>query len=205
MIKLPFTLNKEPGIVIFTAPSGAGKTTIVRHLLSTFKELGFSVSATNRPARPHEVDGKDYYFYRTREFLREVKSGSFLEWEEVYDDQFYGTLGSEVDRIWSNNKHILFDIEVNGASNLKEKYGERALAVFIKPPSKEILFQRLKKRKTETEASLKKRIARAGKELTFEDKFDYVLLNDDLATAFREAEAIVEAFLGITKTRETSE
>ena len=197
MRKLPFELKEKPGMVIFTAPSGAGKTTIVRHLLGKFPELGFSISATNRRKRPHETEGKDYYFLRTREFLRKVKEGAFLEWEEVYDDQFYGTLKSEVDRIWSAERNILFDIEVNGATNLKANYGERALAVFIKPPSPEILFERLKRRKTETEASLKKRIARAGQELTFEDKFDTVLVNDDLETALREAEQIVAHFLGI--------
>jgi len=197
MQKLPFQLEEKPGIVIFTAPSGAGKTTIVRHLLGKFPELGFSVSATNRPARPHEEEGKDYYFFRTREFLRNVKAGAFLEWEEVYDDQFYGTLSSEVDRIWGLDKHIVFDIEVNGATNLKEKYRDRALAVFIKPPSAEVLFERLKARKTETEASLKKRIARAEKELTYEDKFDTVLVNDDLDIALKEAEKIIQTFLSI--------
>ena len=197
MHKLPFELKEKPGIVIFTAPSGAGKTTIVRHLLGKFQGLGFSVSATNRSARPYETDGKDYYFFRTREFLRKVKEGAFLEWEEVYDDQFYGTLGSEVERIWGLDQHILFDIEVNGATNLKEKYGNRALAVFIKPPSPAVLFERLKARKTETESSLRKRIIRAEKELTFEDKFDLVLVNDDLDVALKEAEHIIKSFLVI--------
>ncbi len=197
MQKLPFELKEKPGIVIFTAPSGAGKTTIVRHLLGKFPELGFSVSATNRPARPHELNGKDYYFFRTREFLRKVKEGAFLEWEEVYDDQFYGTLSSEVDRIWGLDQHIIFDIEVNGATNLKEKYGDRSLAVFIKPPSAEVLFERLRGRKTETEASLKKRIIRAERELTFEDKFDTVLVNDDLTIALEEAEEIIRSFLSL--------
>jgi len=190
-------------MVIFTAPSGAGKTTIVRHLLQHFDELDFSISATNRKKRPHEVDKKDYHFLSTREFLRKVKNKEFLEWEEVYEDQFYGTLRSEVERIWASGKHVVFDIEVNGATNLKKEYGDRALAVFINPPSPEVLFDRLRKRKTESEKSLERRIARATKELKFVDSFDTVLLNDDLETAFRDAENIVSEFLGIQQEEKT--
>lgn len=192
-----------PRMVIFTAPSGAGKTTIVRHLLKQFDDLDFSVSATNRKMRKHEVDKKDYYFLSSREFIRRVKSNDFIEWEEVYQDQFYGTLRSEVDRIWATGKHVVFDIEVNGATNLKREYGDRALAVFIKPPSPEVLFARLRKRKTETEKSLQRRISRASKELTFENSFDTVLLNDDLDTALKDAETIVQDFLGIEQTENT--
>lgn len=187
----------NPSMVAFTAPSGAGKTTIVRHLLKTFDDLDFSVSATNRKKRDHETDGKDYHFLSTRAFIENVEQDKFIEWEEVYEDQFYGTLHSEVDRILANGKYVVFDIEVNGATNIKKSYGDAAFVVFIKPPSPEILFERLRKRKTETEKSLKRRIARATKELQFEDSFDTVLLNDDLETALKEAEQIVASFLGI--------
>ncbi|NNE29346.1 MAG: guanylate kinase, partial [Saprospiraceae bacterium] len=145
----------------------------------------------------------DYYFLSTREFISRVQKEEFLEWEEVYEDQFYGTLRSEVDRIWANKKSIVFDIEVNGATNLKEYYGSRALAVFIKPPSPEVLFERLKKRKTETEKSLQRRKARAARELKFENSFDTVLLNDDLATALEDAEKIVRYFLELDATEKT--
>ena len=145
---------------IFTAPSGAGKTTIVRHLLKTYDFLDFSVSATTRAKRDHEKDGKDYYFMSPDEFRQKVTNGEFIEWEEVYEDQLYGTLKSEVDRVWALGKHIVFDIEVKGATNIKSLYGDQCKAIFIKPPSLEILIERLKNRKTETPASLKKRIAR---------------------------------------------
>jgi len=184
-------------MIIFTAPSGAGKTTIVRHLLSKYEQLSFSVSATNREKRAHEVDGKDYYFLSTRSFKNRKTRGHFVEWEEVYDNQYYGTLKSEIGRIWKANKAVVFDIEVKGATHLKKTYGNKAMAVFVKPPSPEILFERLRDRKTETEASLKKRIARAAEELTYENTFDKVLLNDDLQTALKDAEKIIEDFLGI--------
>lgn len=195
--------GKAPSMVIFTAPSGAGKTTIVRHLLKQFAELDFSVSATNRKQRTHEIDEKDYYFLSTREFLTRIKADEFLEWEEVYADQFYGTLRSEVDRLWKAGKHIIFDIEVKGATNLKKEYGDQALAVFIKPPSPEVLFQRLRNRKTESEKSLLRRIARATEELKYENSFDTVLVNDDLNTALRDAEKIVSEFLGIKRIEKT--
>jgi len=185
-------------LVIFTAPSGAGKTTIVQHLLKTYDELGFSVSATNRARRPKEVEGKNYYFLSTEEFKEKINQEEFLEWEEVYDNQFYGTLHSEVKRIWKTGKHIVFDIDVRGATNIKKAYPKNTLAVFIKPPSKAVLFERLSNRKTESKKSLEKRIARATKELTYENKFDYVLVNDVLEVALKEAELIVEDFLGIS-------
>jgi guanylate kinase len=182
-------------LIIVTAPSGAGKTTIVHHLLRTFPELAFSVSATNRACRAHEIDGADYYFLSTDDFKRKVTEGAFLEYEEVYDNQYYGTLKSEVERLWSLGKCIIFDVDVKGAKNIKNAYPEESLAIFIKPPSKEILFDRLKKRKTETDESLKKRIARATEELTYEDRFDLVVVNDVLERAFNEAETAVRDFI----------
>ena len=182
-------------LILFTAPSGAGKTTIVRHLLAKYSELAFSVSATTRAKRPHETEGKDYYFLSKQDFLEKVDNGEFLEWEEVYESQYYGTLRSEIERLWKAGKHIIFDIEVNGATNIKKAYPDQTLAVFVKPPSPEILFERLRRRKTESKASLRKRIKRAARELTFEDKFDTVLLNDVLEEALANAEKIVEEYL----------
>lgn len=186
-------------LIIVTAPSGAGKTTIVHHLLGTFPDLAFSVSATNRARRAHEVDGEDYYFLSTDDFKQRVTEGAFLEYEEVYDDQFYGTLKSEVTRLWSLGKCIIFDVDVKGARNIKQVYPEQSLAIFIKPPSKDILFERLKKRKTETVESLNKRIARATEELTYENRFDKVVVNDVLVRAFGEAETLVKDFLESSK------
>ncbi|MEL7248710.1 MAG: guanylate kinase [Bacteroidota bacterium] len=184
-------------MLIFTAPSGAGKTTIVRHLLSKFPELAFSISATTRTKRDHEQDGHDYYFITPEEFLHRIKEGDFVEWEEVYSSLFYGTLHGEIDRLWQAGKHIIFDIEVKGATNIKRAYPEESLVVFVKPPSEEILFERLRQRQTEDADSLAKRIARAAEELTYEETFDYVLLNDDLATALAEAEELTRKFLEI--------
>lgn len=182
-------------LIIVTAPSGAGKTTIVHHLLRTFPELAFSVSATNRARRAHEIDGEDYYFLSTDDFKRRVTEGDFLEYEEVYDDQFYGTLKSEVERLWALGKCIIFDVDVKGARNIKKAYPDESLAIFIKPPSKDILFERLKNRKTETTESLKKRIARATEELTYENSFDTVVVNNVLERAFLEAETVVRDFI----------
>jgi len=183
-------------LIVITAPSGAGKTTIVRHLLDNYDELDFSISATNRKKRKHEKDGVDYHFLTTREFKKRVKNEEFLEWEEVYDNQFYGTLKSEIERIWADGKHIIFDIEVKGATNIKKMYPE-AMVVFIRPPSLQTLIDRLKKRKTETEASLRKRIARVKEELTYENNFDRVLVNDVLEVTLKEAELMIESFIGI--------
>lgn len=185
-------------LVLFTAPSGAGKTTIVRHILSKYEEVAFSISATTRKKRPHEEDGKDYYFLSKHDFLERVKNEEFLEWQEVYEAQYYGTLRSEIERLWKKGKHIIFDIEVKGATNIKKAYPDQTLAIFINPPSAEILLDRLKKRKTESEASLKKRMDRAVNELTYVDKFDAVLVNDQLEVALAEAEKMVEDFLQLT-------
>lgn len=182
-------------LLIVTAPSGAGKTTIVRHLLATFPRLRFSVSATNRERRPMEFNGRDYYFLSTPRFRELVDQGAFLEWEEVYAGQYYGTLRSEVDRILADGKAVIFDIDVQGALHLKEIYGDRALAIFIQPPSLEALVERLNRRKTEDPDSLKKRIARATEELTYCDRFDRAVVNDDLARALEETDAIVRTFL----------
>lgn len=187
--------SKEGKMFIFTAPSGAGKTTIVRHLLKSYDFLDFSVSATTRTKREHEVDGKDYYFLTPEEFRSRVANDEFIEWEEVYEDQYYGTLKSEVDRVWENGKHIVFDIEVKGATNIKKLYGNKCQAIFIKPPSLDILIQRLTDRKTETESSLKKRIARVKREMTYQETFDAVLVNDLLQVALKEAEFMVETFI----------
>ena len=189
-------IEKQGKLIIFTAPSGAGKTTIVRHLIEHFDELAFSVSATNRERRPKEKHGRDYYFISTEEFEEKVRNDEFMEWEEVYDGQYYGTLKSEIERIWALDKTIIFDIEVKGATNIKAAYPDNSLAVFIKPPSSEILFKRLRGRKTESAKSLKKRIARAAKELKYENKFDVVLVNDILEVSLAEAEQIVRKFIG---------
>lgn len=182
-------------LIILTAPSGAGKTTIARHLLMTFPNLAFSVSATTRARRSYEVDGKDYYFISPEKFRQLIQENAFVEWEEVYTDQFYGTLKSEIERLWAAGKHVVFDVDVKGAMNLKRQYPSETLTIFIKPPSTEILFQRLQKRSTETEESLQKRIAKAVEELKNENNFDIVLVNDKLEDALQKATAIVEKFI----------
>lgn len=188
--------RKKGKILIFTAPSGAGKTTLVRHLLRYFPDLAFSVSATTRPARPGEVDGKDYYFLEPQTFREKIAAGDFVEYEEVYPGRFYGTLHSELDRLWSAGKSIIFDIEVKGATNLKKFYPNQSLAVFVQPPSEEVLFQRLRDRSTEDDKSLAARIARAAEELTYVNNFDRVLLNDELEKALADAEILCANFLG---------
>lgn len=180
-------------LVVFTAPSGAGKTTIAKHLLKKYdSHLSFSTSATTREKREGEIEGKDYYFLSNEEFHQKVENEEFIEWEEVYKDRYYGTLKEEVDRIVSAGKKVVFDVEIFGAQNIKEKYDDRCCVIFVKPPSFRELVSRLTNRGTETPQSLEKRIRRIKKELLFEDTFDMVLLNDDLATALREAEQIIE-------------
>jgi guanylate kinase len=182
-------------LIIVTAPSGAGKTTIVHHLLKTFDNLAFSVSATNRAKRAHETDEVDYYFLSTDELKRLINEGAFLEYEEVYDGQYYGTLKKEMKRLWALGKCIVFDVDVKGAINIQNAYPKESLSVFIKPPSKDILLERLKNRKTETPESLQKRITRANEELTYEKRFNKVIVNDVLAIALKDAEKITRTFL----------
>jgi guanylate kinase len=184
-------------LVIFSAPSGSGKTTVVRHLLETNNDLAFSVSATTRKKRPNEVDGKDYYYLTIEEFEQKIKNGAFLEYEQVYDGLYYGTLKSEVERIWSNGKSVIFDVDVVGGLNIKKIYGKKALAVFLRPPSIEELMDRLKKRETEVEHELDQRIGKANEELKYEKEFDIVLINNILAHTLKEIESIVKYFLAL--------
>jgi len=170
-------------MIVFTAPSGAGKTTLVKHLLDSYEFLDFSISATTRAKRPHETEGKDYYFLTPEEFKRRINVDEFIEYEEVYEDQFYGTLRSEVDRIWDAGKAIIFDIDVKGAKNIKTLYCDQCLTIFVRPPSLEVLISRLTARATETEESLRKRIDRIREEVTYEPIFDTVVVNDLLEVA----------------------
>jgi guanylate kinase len=181
-------------LVIFSAPSGAGKTTIVQYLLNKIPELEFSISATTRDCRGDEVNGKDYYFISTEDFLHRVAKHEFVEFEEVYSGTFYGTLNSEIKRIWMSGKVVVFDIDVEGGLRLKKKYGDDALAIFVQPPSLETLVQRLGSRGTDSAEKLKERIDKAGKELAYADKFDVILPNNDLKTACTEAEKLVREF-----------
>ncbi|GAA3562224.1 guanylate kinase [Snuella lapsa] len=188
--------SKEGKLIVFSAPSGSGKTTIVRHLLGVDNlNLEFSISATSRAKRGTEEDGKDYYFLSADAFKDKIKHGEFLEWEEVYRDNFYGTLKSEVERIWAKGKHVIFDIDVSGGLRIKRKFPEKTLAVFVKPPSIDELKIRLKKRKTETEDKINMRVAKASAELATAPLFDVIIENDDLQKAFNDAENIVGDFV----------
>jgi guanylate kinase len=182
--------------LIFSAPSGAGKTTIVRHLLG-IKELGlsFSISATTRAARNYETDGSDYYFLTEEEFLRRIDNKEFVEWEEVYPGQFYGTLRSELERIWSLGRHAIFDVDVVGGLDLKEEFKDDALAVFVSPPDLGTLEERLLSRGTETQEKVNERLRKAAFEIQFADKFDVVLENKDLKETLKQAERIVLEFI----------
>ncbi len=181
--------------VIFSAPSGAGKTTIVHHLLKQDLGLEFSVSACSREPRGNEVDGSDYYFLGLEEFKNRINQDAFVEWEEVYTDNFYGTLKSEMQRIWSAGKTVIFDVDVIGGLNLKKQFQDNAFAVFVKPPSYEELEKRLRGRSTETEEKINQRMSKANKELSFAPEFDYILINDDLAEACDKAEGLIADFL----------
>src|SRR5690606_4409216 len=186
----------EGKLIIFSAPSGAGKTTIVRRLLADHPDkISFSISASTREARTGEVNGRDYYFVSKEEFLHRVAKKEFIEFEEVYSGTFYGTLRSEVDRIWAMGKHVSFDIDVEGGLHRKRKFRDRALAVFVKPPSLDVLAQRLRGRGTDSEEKLKERIVKAEKELGYADRFDVILQNDDLEKACTEAEHLLLDFL----------
>jgi guanylate kinase len=185
-------------MIIVSAPSGAGKTTIVKHLLHTFPQLGFSISATSRKLRPGETNGREYYFVDAEEFKTMIDTGKLLEWQEVYPGSFYGTPVSEVDRISQNDQFPIFDVDVVGGLNIKKMFGQQALAVFIRPPSYEILESRLRARATESEESLRKRLDKVKWELTFEKDFDCVITNNVLEDSLRLAEKLVSDFLGIT-------
>lgn len=185
-------------MVIFSAPSGAGKTTIVRHLMAKHGfRFELSVSACTRKAREGEVHGKDYYFLSGDDFRQRVEKGEFLEWEEVYEGRFYGTLKSEVDRIWAKGNNVIFDVDVVGGLNIKKMYGDQALAVFVKPPSVEELEKRLRGRSSDSEDDISNRLAKAKKEMSYADKFDIILTNDRLEDALDKAEHIVGDFLAV--------
>ena len=183
-------------VVIFSAPSGAGKSTVVNHLLGLHPELEFSISATSRAPRGQEQHGVEYYFFTSDEFRKMISEDKFVEYEEVYAGSFYGTLKSEVERIWAKGHTIIFDIDVQGGVNLKRIFGEQALSVFIQAPSVEILRERLVGRGTDTEEAIERRVAKAASEMEFAaGKFDYTLIYDDLQTALAEAERVVGGFL----------
>jgi guanylate kinase len=181
--------------IIFCAPSGSGKTTIVKHLLEIDNRLMFSVSACTRYKRENEVHGKDYYFLTHQDFKEKIVLDEFLEYEEVYGGNFYGTLKSEIDRIWEMGKVVLFDVDVVGGLNIKKYYGDQALAVFVKPPDVATLELRLRHRSTETEETLRIRVDKAVEELKFENQFEQVLLNDHLETALEKASVLVNDFI----------
>lgn len=182
-------------VIIVSAPSGAGKTSIVRHLLTEVPQLQFSVSATTRARRDYETDGKDYYFITTEQFKQRLQRDEFLEWQEVYRDQFYGSLKCEVERIWGNGQTVIFDVDVLGGLNIKKFYGDKALSIFIKPPTIAELERRLNNRGTETPETLAKRLDKAEYELSFAEQFDVSVLNDDLTRAQNEMVVIVKRFL----------
>ena len=189
-------MTKTKGkLIVFAAPSGAGKTTIVRQLLKRMDELCFSVSACTRKKRKNEVHGRDYYFLSKDEFLDKIHKHEFVEWEEVYANHFYGTLKSEVDRVWDLGKHVVFDIDVKGALSIKNLYKKDALTIFVKPPSIQQLKERLMARDADSLENIERRVQKASKEMAFETLFDVSILNDELSVAVDEAEAIIRVFL----------
>lgn len=187
--------NKQGKCIIFSAPSGAGKTTIVHFLLKQTLGLEFSVSACSREPRGEEVNGKDYHFLGLEGFKKSIEENAFIEWEEVYTNNFYGTLKSEIERIWSNNHTVIFDVDVIGGLNLKRIFGDQALSIFVQPPSYEELEKRLRYRSTETEDKIRQRMEKANTELSFAKDFDVILVNDDLEAACNKAKYLVESFL----------
>ena len=181
--------------IIFSAPSGAGKTTIVKHLLQLDLGLEFSISACSRPPRAQEVDGQDYYFMSVEEFRKHIKQDEFLEWEEVYRDHYYGTLKTELDRIWNRQNHVVFDVDVVGGLNLKRYFGRKALAVFVQPPSMQELEKRLRDRSTDADDKILDRMEKAGDEMKSSKQFDVILVNDNLEETLLRGEDIVRDFL----------
>ncbi|OJJ14649.1 guanylate kinase [marine bacterium AO1-C] len=193
--------NPKPGakqgkVIIFSAPSGSGKTTIVQHLLKNYDQFGFSVSACTREKRAFEVDGKDYHFLTVDEFEKKKAADEFVEWEKVYEGKYYGTLKSEVQGLRNTGKHVLFDVDVQGGINLKQYYQQDALSIFVEVPSEEELAKRLRSRKTETEESLKQRLAKVKEEMRFKDQFDKVVTNHVLDKTLKEVEKIIKDFIG---------
>lgn len=182
-------------VIIFSAPSGSGKSTIVSHILKLHPEMEFSVSATSRAPRGQERNGIEYHFFTADEFRKMIAEDKFVEYEEVYAGSFYGTLKSEVHRIWNKGHVIIFDVDVKGGVNLKKYFGDKALSVFIQAPSVEELRKRLVARGTDSAEAIAKRVAKASEEMTYADKFDYILVNDDLQKAYAEAEKVVDDFL----------
>ncbi len=190
-------MKKEEGkLIVFSAPSGSGKTTIVHHLLGKSElNLDFSISATSRLSRGNEIHGKDYYFISPEEFRSHIKNNDFIEWEQVYTNNFYGTLKSEIQRIWDSGKHVIFDIDVIGGLNIKKQFPQQTLAVFVQPPSIIEMERRLRNRNTDSEEKIKERVAKAEKELKFAKDFDVILLNDNLEKAKEEAFKLVSNFV----------
>jgi len=189
-------VNSKGKLLIFSAPSGSGKTTLVRYIMQHVDNLAFSISAASRNKRQGEVDGRDYYFLTADEFRKKINNDEFVEWEEVYIDKYYGTLKSEVERIRNSGKHVVFDVDVVGGVNIKKLYGNEALAVFVMPPSIEVLKERLVSRGTDTEEDIKTRIDKAEYELTFSDAFDEIIINDNLERAKFETIELVKSFIG---------
>jgi len=189
------TNNQKGKLLIFSAPSGSGKTTLVKYLMQHIDNLSFSISATSRNIRGGEINGKDYYYLTADEFRQKITNNEFVEWEEVYHNKFYGTLKSEVERIRNNGQNVVFDVDVVGGVNIKKLYGDDALAIFVMPPSIEILKQRLTDRGTDTASDIKTRIDKAEYELTFADKFDSVIINDKLEKAQTETFKLVKLFV----------
>jgi guanylate kinase len=181
--------------ILFSAPSGCGKTTIIKELMSFFDNFDFSISATSRAPRGEEENGKDYYFLTHEEFMNRVRKDEFLEWEEVYSGTCYGTLKSEIDRIWDMGKVIVFDVDVNGGRNIKKYFGDNALSIFVMPPSIEVLEQRLRSRGTDSEEAIVKRLGRSAEELKQAPAFDVTIVNDDLSRAVAETRKVIEEFL----------
>ncbi len=195
-LKANFFKMKQGKLIIFSAPSGSGKTTLVHYLLQQPElNLAFSVSATSRDKRPNEVDGKDYYFMSPETFKHKIKNKEFVEWEEVYRNNFYGTLKSEVERLLNQGKNIIFDIDVKGGLNIKKQYPNQSLAIFVQPPSIEELKKRLESRQTETPEKIKMRIEKAGEEMQYAKDFDVIIVNDDLEKTKKEAYKIVQSFI----------
>lgn len=188
-------MNREPKLIIVSAPSGSGKTTLVKHLLSVFPSISFSVSATSRTIRNGEQDGRDYYFITPESFRARINAGELLEWQEVYSGSYYGTLRSEVEKLLNAGKDVIFDVDVVGGLNIKREFGTRALAVFVCPPSVAALEERLKCRNTDSEETIRKRIAKAEHELTYANRFDYILVNTDLDMAKEDIVNKVRIFL----------